>query len=56
MWRDILLDNRDEVLPLVMMLQAEIEALRAAIDAGDAERIEALLRAGKMGRDRIIPT
>jgi prephenate dehydrogenase len=55
MWRDILLDNRDEVLPLVTMLQAELEALRAAIDAGDGARIEALLAAGKAGRDRILP-
>jgi len=55
MWRDILLDNRDQVLPLVKMLQAEIEALHAAIDAGDGEGIEALLGAGKAGRDRIIP-
>jgi prephenate dehydrogenase len=54
MWRDILLDNRDEVLPLLTMLQAEIEALRAAIDAADGDRIEALLAAGKTGRDRII--
>jgi prephenate dehydrogenase len=56
MWRDILLDNRDEVLPLVAMLQAEIEALRAAIDAADPDRIESILQAGKKGRDRIIPS
>jgi prephenate dehydrogenase len=53
MWRDILLDNRDEVLPFVARLQEEIEALRAAIAAGDGDRIEALLTAGKAGRDRI---
>jgi prephenate dehydrogenase len=54
MWRDILLDNRDEVLPLLAMLSAEIEAMRAAIGAGDAERIEALLTAGKAGREKTI--
>jgi len=56
MWRDILLDNRDEVLPLVALLQAEIEALRAAVDAADGAKIETLLQAGKKGRDRIIPS
>jgi prephenate dehydrogenase len=55
MWRDILLDNRAEVVPLVEKLRADLDALRAAIDAGDADRIEALLTAGKSGRDRIIP-
>jgi prephenate dehydrogenase len=55
MWRDILLDNQAEVLPLVSALQAELEALRAAIAAGDADRIEALLAVGKSGRDRIVP-
>jgi prephenate dehydrogenase len=55
MWRDILLDNRAEIVPLVERLRADLEALRAAIDAGDADRIEALLTAGKSGRDRIIP-
>lgn len=54
MWRDILVDNRAEVLPLVVALQAQLEALRAAIDAGDPDRIEALLAAGKAGRDRIV--
>jgi prephenate dehydrogenase len=56
MWRDILLDNRDEVLPLVVALQAEIESLRAAIAAGDAPRLEALLAAEKAARGRVIPS
>jgi prephenate dehydrogenase len=55
MWRDILLDNQAQVLPLVIALQAELEALRVAIVAGDADRIEALLAVGKSGRDRLIP-
>jgi prephenate dehydrogenase len=55
MWRDILIDNKDEVGPLVERLQAKLEALRAAIAAGDADRIEALLAEGKSGRDRTIP-
>ena len=54
MWRDILLDNQAEVVPLVEKLAAKLEALRAAIAAGDADRIEAILSEGKSGRDRII--
>jgi prephenate dehydrogenase len=55
MWRDILIDNKAEVVPLVEKLAARLEALRAAIAAGDAERIEALLAEGKSGRDRVLP-
>jgi prephenate dehydrogenase len=56
MWRDILLDNRDEVLPLIDALMAEIAGLREAVAAGDAARVEALLAAGKDGRERIVPS
>jgi prephenate dehydrogenase len=55
MWRDIFLDNRAEVLPLVEALLQQIEALRAAIAAGDGKRLEQLLEAGKIGRDRLVP-
>jgi prephenate dehydrogenase len=55
MWRDILIDNQADVVPLIEKMQASLEALRAAIAAGDAGRIEALLAAGKSGRDRILP-
>jgi prephenate dehydrogenase len=54
MWRDILVDNQAEVVPLIAKMQANLEGLRAAIAAGDADRIEALLTAGKSGRDRTI--
>jgi prephenate dehydrogenase len=54
MWRDILVDNKVEVVPLVEKLAARLEALRAAIAAGDADRIEALLAEGKSGRDRVV--
>lgn len=54
MWRDIFLDNRDEVLPLIESLSRTIEALRAAIAAGDPDRIEQLLVSGKDGRDRLL--
>jgi prephenate dehydrogenase len=55
MWRDILVDNREQVLPLIEALQKNIEALRAAVAAGDAARVEELLSAGKTGRDRLVP-
>jgi prephenate dehydrogenase len=55
MWRDIFMDNRDEVLPLMEALTKNLEALRAAVAAGDADRIEALLTAGQTGRERLVP-
>jgi len=55
MWRDIFLDNRDEVLPLIEALQRQVEALRTAIAAGDGARIGELLEAAKAGRDRLVP-
>ena len=55
MWRDILLDNRDELLPLMDALAGEIAGLRAAVASGDGARLLALLQAGKNGRDRIVP-
>jgi prephenate dehydrogenase len=53
MWRDILVDNQAEVVPLVEKMAAKLDALRAAIASGDADRIEAILSEGKSGRDRI---
>jgi prephenate dehydrogenase len=55
MWRDIFIDNRNEVLPLIEALAKNLEALRAAVAAGDATRVEELLTAGKVGRDRLVP-
>jgi prephenate dehydrogenase len=54
MWRDILVDNRAEVLPLIDRLAGFVQELRAAVAAGDAARIEKVLVAGKNGRDRFI--
>jgi prephenate dehydrogenase len=55
MWRDILVDNQDVVVPFVDEMMANLTALRAAIAAGDADRIEMILSEGKSGRDRVIP-
>jgi prephenate dehydrogenase len=54
MWRDIFLDNRSEVLPLIEALASCVQELRTAVAAGDADRIEKLLVAGKAGRDRVV--
>ena len=55
MWRDILLDNRREVLPLLDRLIGELQRLRAVIDGGDGAALEKLLAAAKQSRDRLIP-
>jgi len=54
MWRDIFLDNQKEILPLIESLASCVNELRAAVAAGDADRIEKLLLAGKAGRDRVV--
>jgi prephenate dehydrogenase len=54
MWRDIFLDNSAAILPLIEALGARLNELRAAVAAGDADRIEKLLVAGKAGRDRVV--
>jgi prephenate dehydrogenase len=55
MWRDIFLDNREEILPLVDALTKRIAQLRAAIAAVEGAAIEELLAIGKAGRDRLVP-
>ena len=55
MWRDIFLDNRTEILPLIDRLQSAVAELRAAIDAGDAARVEAFLDAARAARQKIVP-
>jgi prephenate dehydrogenase len=56
MWRDIFLDNRTELLPLIDGLLAAIGELRAAIEAGDGARAEAFLAAARDARAKIIPS
>jgi len=55
MWRDIFLDNRGEMLPLIDRLAAAIAELRAAIAAGDATRLDELLEAARAARRKIVP-
>jgi prephenate dehydrogenase len=53
-WRDILLENRTHLLPLVRALEGRVSALRAAIEAGDGVALEAELTAGRVCRDRLV--
>ena len=44
LWRGILLNNRDAVLPALRDLQRETERMLQCLEAGDAEGLESLLR------------
>jgi cyclohexadieny/prephenate dehydrogenase len=52
-WRDIFLENRAHLLPLVRALEGQVGALRAAIEAGDAGALEALLATGRAAREAL---
>jgi prephenate dehydrogenase len=54
MWRDIFLDNHAEVLPLIDRLGAALGELRAAIESGDAARLEALLEVARAARGKLV--
>jgi prephenate dehydrogenase len=55
MWRDIFLDNRTEMLPLIDRLLAQVGELRAAIQADDGDRVQAFLAAARAARTKIVP-
>jgi prephenate dehydrogenase len=52
-WRDIFLENRAHLLPLVRTLEGRVGELRAAIEAGDGAALEALLATGRAARQRL---
>jgi prephenate dehydrogenase len=54
MWRDIFLDNRAEMLPLIDHLAAAVAELRAAIAAGDGAHLEAFLEAARVARGKVV--
>ena len=54
MWRDIFLDNRAEMLPLIDRLAAAVGELRAAIAAGDGAHLEAFLEAARGARGKVV--
>jgi prephenate dehydrogenase len=53
-WRDIMLENRAHLLPLVRRLEAEVAGLRAALEAGDAAALEAELARGRACRRKVV--
>ena len=52
LWLDILLANRDAVLPLLARSRERLAALEAALTANDAPALKQWLSAGKAGRQR----
>jgi prephenate dehydrogenase len=53
-WRDIFLENRAHLLPLVRALEGRVTALRAAIEREDGAALEAELAAGRAARQRLM--
>ena len=49
-WRDILMANREEVLDQSQRFRKSLEAIEAAMRAGDAAAVEALIRGASEGR------
>jgi prephenate dehydrogenase len=52
-WRDIFLQNRTHLLPLVRALEGQVAAVRAAIEANDPRALEALLATGRAAREAL---
>ena len=55
MWRDIFLENREALLPLVQMMSARLGELADAIQSGDGERVEAFLAEARAARVAVLP-
>jgi prephenate dehydrogenase len=53
-WRDILLANREHLLPLVIELEKRVHAISAAMEAADAQTLEAALSLGQTCRRRLV--
>jgi prephenate dehydrogenase len=55
MWRDIFLDNRAEMLPLIDGLLAAVGELRSAVAAEDGDRLERFLEGARAARGKVVP-
>jgi len=53
-WRDILLANREHLLPLVRELEERVRSIGEAMAAGDAPALEAALALGQACRQRLV--
>lgn len=56
MWRDICLENKTAILNSLDAYQQDLESLRTAIEAENAEKIQQVFENAKTTRDRIIKT
>ena len=54
MWRDIALANREALLGLCDLFAQRFDALKLAIEAGDAEALEQIFTSAKAARDRSV--
>jgi cyclohexadieny/prephenate dehydrogenase len=54
-WRDILLANREHLMPLVRQLETCVQQLRAALERQDADGLHALLARGQAVRRKVVP-
>ena len=53
-WRDILIANREHLLPLVRELEKRVSTIGAAMETGDAAALEAALALGRACRQRLV--
>lgn len=52
LWRDIVLQNRDEVLVHLSAFTEALESVRAALEAGDGAALESLFASGTSAREK----
>jgi prephenate dehydrogenase len=55
MWRDICLDNRDEILLMLDHYRAELDGLHEMLASGDGSAIEGYFAEAKAVRDALYP-
>jgi prephenate dehydrogenase len=53
LWRDILLDNREEVLACLTQFESQLARLRRSISDADAQAVQQVLEEGKLRRDAL---
>jgi len=54
MWRDVCLANGDAVVDLIEQYQQELDRVKSAINAGDADELLKLFGRAKSERDSLI--
>jgi prephenate dehydrogenase len=53
MWAELFLENRDHLLHELDLFLASLEEYRDAIQAGDSEKLQSLLRDGKRLKEEV---